>query len=81
MSLCDGSMLLSVLIFMPFLIIPNFQCASVINNKHRDDVFMQQTIRNLRAHSCEAAITLEAIILQVKLGSFFPCTPLHVSLQ
>jgi len=81
MSLCDGDMLLSVLIVMPFLIIPNIQRASVINNKHCDDVFMQQTIRNRRAHSCEAAITLEAIILYVKLGLIFPCTPLHVSLQ
>lgn len=58
MSLCDGDMLLPVLIFTPFLIIPNFLCASMINNKHCDDVFMQQTIRNLRAHSCEVAITL-----------------------
>lgn len=81
MSLCDGDMLLSVLIFMPFLIIPNFQCASVIKNKHCDGVFMQQIIRNLRAHSCEVAITLAAIISSVKLGLFFPGTPLHVSLQ
>ena len=81
MSLCDGNMLFSVLIFMPFLIIPNFQYASVINNKLCDDVFTQQTIRNLRTHSCEVAITLEAIILYMKLGLFFPCTPLHVSLQ
>lgn len=44
MSLCDGNMLVSVVVITPFLIILNFQCAKVISTKHSDEVFLHKLL-------------------------------------